>query len=111
MNTVLYSIKRIVLNYFRIIKILESWVVKYLKYIHTEESMHAIIDIYDLTEKITRVKFGMEFRYWLREKRTDCIEIGYWIHVGPLSVGSPGPGGPKVCLSPLSISGGYAVWF
>ena len=28
-----------------------------------------------------------------------------------VSVGSLGPGAHKVCLSPLSISGGYGVWF
>ena len=28
-----------------------------------------------------------------------------------VSVGSLGPGVPKVCLSPLSISVGYGVWF
>ena len=28
-----------------------------------------------------------------------------------VSVGSLGPGAYKVCLSPLSISGGYGVWF
>ena len=28
-----------------------------------------------------------------------------------ISVGSLGPGGQKVCLSPLSISSGYGVWF
>lgn len=44
-------LKELYLITLRIIKILESWVVKHLKYIHTEESMNAIIDIYDLTEK------------------------------------------------------------
>ena len=29
----------------------------------------------------------------------------------PVSVGSLGPGMHKVCLSPLSISGAYGVWF
>ena len=28
-----------------------------------------------------------------------------------ISVGSLGPGAHKVCLSPLSVSGGYGVWF
>ena len=30
---------------------------------------------------------------------------------GSVSVGSLGPGAHKVCLSPLSVSGGYGVWF
>ena len=30
---------------------------------------------------------------------------------GSISVGSLGPGAHKVCLSPLSVSGGYGVWF
>ena len=48
-------------------------------------------------------------------------EAGYFWPVPPqerlthssasVSLGSPGPGAHKVCLSPLSISGGYRVWF
>ena len=30
---------------------------------------------------------------------------------GLVSVGSLGPGAHKVCLNPLSVSGGYGVWF
>ena len=30
---------------------------------------------------------------------------------GSVSVGSLGPGAHKVCLNPLSISGGYGVWW
>lgn len=45
-------LKELYLITLRIMKILEAWAVKHLKYIHTKESMNAIIDIYDLTEKI-----------------------------------------------------------